>query len=97
MLRQVHPKPHEQRRERTVEVVAVATSPAQHAADARERVDPRRSTKDDVDVLVRDGFEVGPLQSCEQRRIDLTRRRLDTQPLQIRVRGLVVQGRLAQR
>ena len=75
--------------ERAVEVEAVATASADHALDARERLDPRRRTAVDVDVLVRDPRDVRPRESGERRGVDLAARGIDAEMLEVRRRGAI--------
>ncbi len=89
MARDVDLEPLEQGDERTVEMEAVATAAPDHALDARERLDPRRRAAVDVDVLVRDPRDVRPRESGERCGVDLARRGVDAEMLEVRRSGAI--------
>jgi len=56
----------QERREGAIEVVAVTASPGDDSLDRLGRVNAGRPSELDIDVLVRNPLDLGPMQ-CEQR------------------------------
>ena len=63
-------EPLEQRRERAVQVVAVAAATREHTLDTGEGIDVGRTTAVDVDVLPHDPLDVRASERCEHRAVD---------------------------
>src|SRR5262249_2497979 len=76
-------EPTQQLDERAVQMEAVAAATRDDPLGGLERVDPRRATKDDVDVLVRHAREVRALERGEPRSVDLTGADLEAQSIEI--------------
>jgi hypothetical protein len=86
MTRDVDLEPGQERRERAVEVVAVAASAADDARHGVERIDSRWPPENDVQGLVRDVRDVRGLESTQRVGVHTTRTELALEQIEVGAR-----------
>jgi len=90
--RDVDVEPREERREGTVQVVAVAPAPGEDALHGGERSDARRPAADDVDGLVGHPCDMCRLQGAQCVGVDGARESVEPEQVEIGPRDVVGQA-----